>query len=125
MPLQSYLPPRYSLLTSEAFRAQVGAEAQAVYMNALNDIEPARQEFAQASIHTGVAYLWFDQALQAILEGKNNAQSALDEAQVNIDAYLNCCSRQTNPDDRQAVQQCVEQVDPDLARMYFSSPARP
>ncbi len=125
MPLQSFLPPRYSLLTSEAFRAQVGAEAQAVYQSALNDIEPVRQEFAQASIHTSVAYLWLDQALQAILEGKSDAQSALDEAQVNIDAYLNCCSRQTNPDDLQAVQKCVEQVDPDLARMYFSSQVEP
>lgn len=125
MPLKAYLPPRYSLLTSEAFRAQVGAEAQTIYMNALNDIEPARQESVQVSFHTSVAYLWFDQALQAILEGKSDAQPTLDEAQVNIDAYLNCCSRQTNPDDPQAVQKCVEQVDPDLARMYFSPQVEP
>lgn len=112
IPDNGELPPRHSLLTSEAFREQVGAEAQAVYLETLECEERGELRgleslppYAGRAIHP-----WLDQALGEILWHGADAQVALNQAQWKAEAYLNCLRQRPDLEDQASAEACFQEV---------------
>jgi hypothetical protein len=100
------------LLTSNAFREQVGADAQAVYLEAL-ECEEWGLLLGQEHLppYASRAITWLDQALRGILWNGADAQAELSEAQRKAEAYLECLRQRDDPEDEASAQACFEQVD--------------
>ena len=106
------LPPRRSLLTSDAFREQVGADAQAVYLEALECEDwIGFRGLGSLPPYSGQAYIWLEQALGEILWQGADAQATLSEAQQKAEAYLDCLRQRPNPEDRETADACFQKVD--------------
>jgi len=79
LPAGHLVPVRQSLLTSEAFRQQVGEEVADIYVRAL-----------QADTYLDLDRLgtpWINEAMDAIADGAD-VDEALDEAQRKAEAWL-------------------------------------
>ncbi len=111
IPIDS-LPARRSLLTSDAFRQKVGAEAQAAYLEAL-ECEDWIGFSGLESLppYSGRAYTWLEQALGEILWHGTDAQAALSQAQSKAEAYLDCLRQRQDLEDQASAEACFQQVD--------------
>lgn len=108
------VPPRRSLLTSEAFREQVGAEAQAVYQQVYEGMSgqtPTVFTDLKGLPHSGRAYNWLQEALEAVLWEDADARAALGEAQALAEAYLACLRQRPDLEDEASAEACFERVD--------------
>jgi ABC-type glycerol-3-phosphate transport system substrate-binding protein len=109
---EGFLPPRQSLLTSDTFRDQVGADAQDAYLETLKC-----EGWVRLPDHEGLpryserGYTWLEQALEDILWNGADAQAKLSEAQRKAEAYLECLRQRDDPEDEASAEACFEQVD--------------
>jgi ABC-type glycerol-3-phosphate transport system substrate-binding protein len=103
---------RRSLLTSDAFREQVGADAQAAYLEALECEEwEIVHDLDGLPPYARRAYVWLDQALEEILWQGADAQAALSQAQQKAEAYLDCLRRRSDLQDLESAGACFQEVD--------------
>ncbi len=111
--LPTGVPPRRSLLASEAFREQVGAEAQAVYLQVYEGI-PGETPTIFADLeglpHSGRAYTWLRDAVEAILWENADAEAALGEAQHKAEVYLACLRQRSDLEDEVRAEACFERA---------------
>jgi multiple sugar transport system substrate-binding protein len=106
------LPPRRSLLASDAFREQVGAEAQAVYLEALECEEWGWLRGQEnLPLYASRAITWLDQALGEILWQGADAQATLSQAQRKAEAYLDCLRQRPDLEDEASAEACFQEVD--------------
>jgi multiple sugar transport system substrate-binding protein len=113
IPDTSALPPRYSLLTSDAFREQVGAEARAAYLEAL-ECKDWATFYGLKSLppySEGALYTWLVEALGEILWHGADVQTTLSEAQQKAEAYLDCLRQHPHLKDWETAEACLQEVD--------------
>lgn len=125
IPPDRSLPPRRSLLALEAFGQAVGAEAQAVYLAILSDVNSEVSVWDILPPGYAWARMWMMEALEAILWQDADIQEALNKAQFNADAYVDCLRRHPDQADKKAAEACVWEIDPETAALYGFSPAGP
>ena len=113
IPDTSTLPPRHSLLTSDAFSEQVGEDAQAVYLEALECEDWIRFRALESlpPYAEGALYTWLRQALGEILWQGADAKATLSEAQQKAEAYLDCLRQRPDPEDWETADACLQEVD--------------
>jgi len=113
IPDTSTLPPRHSLLTSDAFSEQVGEDAQAVYLEALEckDWIRFRGRESLPRYAEGALYTWLRQALGEILWQGADAQATLSEAQQQAEAYLDCLRQRPDQEDWETADACLQELD--------------
>lgn len=107
------LPPRRSLLTSDAFRERVEADAQAAYAEMLACEGPSNLvelEWEKPSLWSTVEG-WLIPALEKVIWHDADAQAELSEAQRKAEAYLECLHQRDDPEDEASAQACFEQVE--------------
>jgi ABC-type glycerol-3-phosphate transport system substrate-binding protein len=110
------IPLRKSVMESEAWKSQVGAEAARVYQAALQRVQ--RPSDTTVFSRTGWPfYTWRSQAIEAVLSGED-PQTALQAAQRKAEEYLACIAGvNLNELDDEALQKevyaCARQVDPE------------
>jgi len=107
------VPPRRSLLASDAFREEVGAEAQAVYQAVYETSEQTPVAFTdlEGLPYSGRAYTWLQEALEAALWEGADTQVVLGEAQHKAEAYLACLRQRPDLEDEAGAETCFERVD--------------
>ena len=113
IPNTDRLPPRRSLLTSDDFREQVGADAQAAYLEALEceDQGGLRGMESLPPYSSRAVYPWLEQALGEILWHGAGAQATLSEAQIKAEAYLHCLRQRPDLEDKASADACFQVVD--------------
>ncbi|MDY7078423.1 MAG: extracellular solute-binding protein [Chloroflexota bacterium] len=113
IPNTEHLPPRRSLLTSDAFRKQVGADIQGVYLEALECEEGGwlRGLESLPPYSSRAVYTWLEQALGEILWHGADAQAALSQAQRKAEAYLDCLRQRPDSENEASAEACFQQVD--------------
>jgi len=112
LPPDGILPPRRSLLTSDAFRAQVGAEEQKVYLKSLECEEWGwLRGMENLPPYSNRTYVWLEQALDEILWHGADAQSTLSQAQRKAEAYLDCLRQRPDLQDQASAEACFQEVD--------------
>ena len=121
LPIANYLTPRRSLLASDAFRAQVGAEAQAVYQAAA-DCQPATatKPLEAAPPHAWRAKIWLAQALDAVIWQDADADVELAAAQHKAEAYLACYQTCPDPADVNCAHTCMIATDPATGTLFVN-----
>ncbi|MFQ5813810.1 MAG: extracellular solute-binding protein [Anaerolineae bacterium] len=112
IPDTSTLPPRHSLLTSDAFSEQVGEDAQAVYLEALECEDWIRFRGLESlpPYAEGALYTWLRQALGEILWQGADAQAALSQAQQKAEAYLDCLRQRPDSEGWETADACLQEV---------------
>lgn len=111
IPDSNLLPPRRSLLTSDAFCEQVGAEAQAVYLETLECEEWGWLPKESLPPYASHAVVWLDQAMGEILWQSADAQATLSQAQQRAEAYLDCLRQRPDLEDQASAEVCFQEVD--------------
>lgn len=121
LPVANYLTPRRSLLASDTFRDQVGAEAQAVYMAAAN-CQPATSasSLETAMPHAWRARIWLAQALDAVIWQDADADTELAAAQHTAEAYLACYQACPDPADVNCAHACMIATDPATEKLFVT-----
>jgi len=111
IPDTGVLPPRHSLLTSDAFGEQVGADAQAAYLEALECKGRVTFQLESLPPYSDHVYTWLEQALGEILWQGADAQTALSQVQQKAEAYLDCLRQRPDLEDLASADACFQKVD--------------
>lgn len=105
------MPARRSLAESTEFAQQVGAEAAAIYLAAVEQPDPVFEAEAHYSWMYTAEY-WFRAAYDAVLDG-GDAGQALGEAQRKATAFVTCIETRHDLEGYELAEACALQVDPE------------
>ena len=124
IPPDGNLPPRYSLLTSDAYRQRVGESFYSVYLETL---ESATQSFQSKLDELPLGYRWpeqwFRQALHEIVWQGEDVVDTLDDVQNQADAFRACMQRYVGRESLEAVQGCAQEARPEGPGFYLLTAA--
>jgi ABC-type glycerol-3-phosphate transport system substrate-binding protein len=106
--IEGRIPPRRSLVESEAFREKVGEEVQAVYLEALEYDDPNLFKDLEDLPGSQRAYRFLKDALEEIVWKGADVHQSLAEAQRKAEAYVDCLRRSDDP--KAAAEACFKEV---------------
>jgi multiple sugar transport system substrate-binding protein len=92
------VPPRRSLVESEAFREKVGEDIQAVYLEALEYDDSNLSKGLEGLPGSQRAYRFLKDVLEEIVWKGADVHQALAEAQRKADTYVDCLRRSDDPE---------------------------
>jgi len=112
-------PARRSVVQSEAYHQQVGAERAAAYGASLEGDRPVSfQSFSDQDWLLAGYVVWLPRAYGQVAEGQATVEHALDLAQRAFDDYRACVIVRDVLLDREAWQACLVETDPSLAGLF-------
>lgn len=109
------VPARRSVVQSEAYRQQVGAERAAAYEASVAAVDgPLGSQFGDQSWLL-FAMLWLFRAHGQVVEGEASVEEALDAAQRTFDDFRTCIIAHDAFSDQEQWLACLGEADPTLA----------
>jgi len=109
------VPARRSVVQSEAYRQQVGAERAAAYEASVAGVDgPFGSQFGGQS-WLMFAMVWLFRAHNQVVEGETSVEEALDAAQRTFDVFRACLIAQDAFSDQEQWLACLGGADPELA----------
>jgi ABC-type glycerol-3-phosphate transport system substrate-binding protein len=109
------VPARRSVIESEAYRQQVGAERAAAYQASVAAVDgPFGSQFGDQP-WLMLAILWLFHAHGQVVEGEASVEEALDAAQRTFDDFRTCIIAHDAFSDQEQGLACLAEADPELA----------
>jgi multiple sugar transport system substrate-binding protein len=106
--LKESVPPRRSLVSSEAFREMVGEEVQAACLKVLEYDDSNLSKGLEGLPGSRLAYRFLEEALEASVWEGADVQKTLAEAQRKAEAFVDCLRWSDDP--KAAAEACFKEV---------------
>jgi len=124
IPADGNLPPRYSLLTSDAYRQSAGEAFQSVYLDTLERAAQLPQgRLDELPLGYRWPEQWFEQALEEIMWQGADLENTLSEVQGQTDAFRACMQRYVGRESLETVEGCAQEARPEGPGVYLLTPA--